>query len=277
MSGLKDKLYTLRWYLSNKWGESSAQKDAIEIVTDLIGDGKDIVIDPIEEEPDRPNRNEPGKNLKWIPFARLTNAKMPTRGYYKNNYPEGMIVHWHSGHSSKDPDATENNTITYGARHGYNYLVIDRFGTTFQSTALNKWGYHAGKSSWKGLGTSVSKYLVGVELEAAGTLKGGKSWFGASYPASETRSGVRKDNCASGTYHKYTKEQEKELIELIMWLKFNNPSVFNLDLVLGHDEVSIPPGRKTDPGWALSSTMPEFRSFLKKEYEHRVKSILVKG
>lgn len=77
-------------------------------------------------------------------------------------------------------------------------------------------------------------------------------------------------NIAKGTYEKYTEKQEQALIELVLWLKKNNPSVFNLDYVLGHDEVAGPSGigrwRKTDPGGSLSMTMDKFRTLLKNKY-----------
>jgi hypothetical protein len=56
------------------------------------------------------------------------------------------------------------------------------------------------------------------------------------------------------------------LRKLVAWLHLNNPGVFSLDRVVGHDEVS--PGRKTDPGAAIVHedkvlSMPEFRQLCK--------------
>jgi lysozyme family protein len=49
-------------------------------------------------------------------------------------------------------------------------------------------------------------------------------------------------------------------VKLLLWLKGNQPDVFQFEFVLGHDEVS--PGRKNDPGGALSVTLPQFRERL---------------
>ena len=49
-----------------------------------------------------------------------------------------------------------------------------------------------------------------------------------------------------------------------MWLKKNNPEIFNLEYVLGHSEISA--GRKQDPGGALSMSMVEFREKLIENY-----------
>lgn len=82
-----------------------------------------------------------------------------------------------------------------------------------------------------------------------------------------------KDNILAGAYLPYTKEQETALIEFLLWAKANNPTVFDFDYVLGHDEVAGPKGigrwRKNDPGGALSMTMSEFRQLLKDEYKKR--------
>jgi N-acetyl-anhydromuramyl-L-alanine amidase AmpD len=73
----------------------------------------------------------------------------------------------------------------------------------------------------------------------------------------------------AGYFHKYSLAQEASLIELLVWLKNNNPSIFNVDYILGHDEVAGPKGigrsRKQDPGGALSMTMAELRDLVKKK------------
>jgi hypothetical protein len=58
-----------------------------------------------------------------------------------------------------------------------------------------------------------------------------------------------------------------------MWLKNNNPKIFDFDKVLGHHEVSGRVGlgywRKIDPGGSLSMPMREYREYLKKLYISR--------
>lgn len=138
------------------------------------------------------------------------------------------------------------------------YFAIDRDGNIGQNFSLDRWGYHAGKSKWPILGTGVSKQLVGIEVCCPGTLDhNGEAWFGVRYGSEDYRRVKSSGNVRAGVYHRFTQHQERALERLLIWLKTNNPSVFQLDLVLGHDEVS--PGRKNDPGGSLSCTMPEFR------------------
>lgn len=249
-------LYTLRWIINNKWGDASYKNTANKIVSQEIGDWVDEVVRP--EEKDRESISKKGQNLKYCPFAETNFTKAKTQGRYRKQYPEGAIVHFTAGRRNGLKSAMDWQTS-----QGYCYFVIDEDGNIGQNFPLNEWGSHAGRSSWPKLGSKwVSRYLVGIEVQCAGKLtSSGKSWFGKRYPAEETRNVSNKDNVKGGKYLKYTEKQEEALTSLILWLEQNNPNVFELDNVLGHDEVS--PDRKNDPGGSLSMTMPEYRAFLK--------------
>lgn len=222
-------------------------------------------------EPERVSKATQGQKLLWYPEAVIEpeGAKMITRGTYRKGYPEGCVVHWTSGWSEgkgATPREHATRAAKYGVKTGMCYFLIDREGVVYQCAPLDKWGYHAGTSSHPKLGTSVSRYLVGIEVMASGTMKkqGDKwvSWFGHAVGDSEVRTSPKKDNIAAGTYHKFTVAQEGALKDLILWLKRNNPNVFDLDLVVGHDTIAA--GRKVDPGAALSMSIPEFVDYLKK-------------
>jgi N-acetylmuramoyl-L-alanine amidase len=163
------------------------------------------------------------------------------------------------------------------------YLLIDHKGELGQSDPLTDHGYHAGASAHKALSGYVSDDLVGIEVMAAGTLtksgefyypwwdknqKTGKHQFLTAnrIPASEVVTSGRVANIAPGHYHKYTEAQTLALRKTLCWLHLNDPTVFSLDLILGHDEVS--PTRKTDPGAALvvngsPVSMQAFRDIVK--------------
>lgn len=247
----------------------------------------------------------------WYPKALRSSYKMRTRGTYKKKYPQGAVVHFTAGRSRNRSEGGSKNTETHLAqgkrgvrsaadKGSFAYFVIDRAGNVHQNFPLDRWGYHAGTSAWKGLSGSVSDELVGIEIQNAGKLSDtyknsskGKSykcpegklaaWF--TRPNSgdkffdkekECRYHKGEDNIAKGWYHKYSPEQEEALLELLIWMKRNNPDVFDIDLILGHDEVAGPKGigrwRKTDPGASLSMTMSEFRQLVEKTYNDRYKS-----
>lgn len=185
-----------------------------------------------------------GEGKLWIPHAEdlQSGAK---RGRYAKGYPTGMVLHWTAGHRNGLQRGNELMRST-----GMLYLIGDKDGNIGQSDSLVSHGYHAGKSSHKYANGYVSDEFVGLELQAAGTLtkKGDKyySWFNVEIPNEEVRYSKSRENIAAGNYHLYTEAQMLATRKLVAWLFLNNPNVFSVDRVVGHDEVS--PGRKTDPG-----------------------------
>lgn len=220
----------------------------------------------LEQEPERFGPHEVGKKSLFYPEAEIVRPFMTTRGKYQKGYPRGAIVHFTAGRYG-------TGALSYGKEMGYCYFLIDFDGKVYQSFPLNEWGYHAGKSQYPGLGSGVSDDLVGIEVCCAGKVEKVliendtrfKAWFHKNpkeyFQEHEVRYCSAKDNIEVGWYHKYTEAQEESLQHLILWLHSNNPEVFSMDFVLGHDEVS--PKRKNDPGGSLSWTMPAFRSKLK--------------
>jgi len=231
----------------------------------------------------------------WIPFAenvhRSEGIKMRSRGEYKRNESQGLVVHFHAGwHVAKSWISKLNPfpKIQYvmvgfeamareyalrccesGKKNGYNFLVMDVLGNIYQSRPLNKWGYHAGKSKWKGM-YAVSDEFAGIEILNPGKLKkrNGKlyTWFDQEIPVNQARKVRGGDGQQAGWYCAFTVEQEKALVKLVEWMD-ENLTNFSIDNVVGHDEVA--PNRKNDPGGALSLSMPKFRAALKGQGEFR--------
>jgi N-acetyl-anhydromuramyl-L-alanine amidase AmpD len=226
------------------------------------------------------NFNEQGKSLStgslFYPKAERTNINLINRGNYEGNYPVGAVVHYTAGHFSNGIQSALN-TLNEAKLQGYSFMIIAYDGTVLQDTPLNKWGEHAGESNWNGLGSQVSNKLVGIEICNAGLLekRGDKyyTWFNTEIQKDQVREiKSNNDNQVAGYFHKYSIAQEASLIELLVWLKKNNPNIFNVDYILGHDEVAGPRGigksRKQDPGGALSMTMTELRELVKKKTLH---------
>jgi hypothetical protein len=249
----KTMLYTARWYTREKWGEPSAKEEVLDILSKLL--------DPDSTPAERPSVSQPGQKLLWCPFANTDFPRARSRGSYRNGYPKGAVVHFTAGRRNGLASGLE-----YQVSQGYLYFLIDEAGNIGQNFPLDSWGYHAGASSFPGLSGPVSNDLVGIEVQCAGKLaeQAGtyKSWFNTTIPAAEVRTiSTNSANQVAGHYQKYTDAQETALVNLLVWLFRNNPDVFSLDFVVGHDEVS--PGRKNDPGGALSSTMSDFRAKLR--------------
>lgn len=206
----------------------------------------------------------------WYKLPPKNADEMATKGDYEHGYPRGAVVHYTAGSSKM-------GALNVALDHGFSYFIIDKDGEVSQRSPLNRWGSHAGESFWPSLGHFVSKSLVGIEVVSAGKLesRGGTlvTWWGEVvaindanliYDPAHDSAREPTDNRAPGFYERFTARQESALVSLLVWLKKNNPDVFDFSLVLGHDEVS--PGRKHDPGGSLSMSMTELRGMLDREY-----------
>lgn len=207
----------------------------------------------------------------WIPWATKV-ISGSRRGTRLKKYPEGAIVHWTAGH---------RNGLVNGAEFmkssGMNYFLVSKEGEVGQGDPLDQWGYHAGASSYAGVSGTVSDELVGFECQAAGNLRkngeffypwwdNGKNLEANRIPKEEVVYSAKRGNISPGYYHAFTQHQMQGLRKALCWLHLNKPSVFQIKLIVGHDEVS--PGRKSDPGAALIDpqgnpiTMEEFRDMI---------------
>lgn len=236
----------------------------------------------------------------WIPFAEniyeTEGIKMQTRGEYTKGYPEGMVLHCTAGWQLKRghqpvffpnrPSIDERQKIEVMARdyalrvareaveHGYCFLIMDVLGNLYQSRPITKHGYHAGKSFLHGVGFNVSNKLMGLEMLNPGKLlvdENGKywTWYGLEVPEKNVRIiTTTTTNAEPGPYCMLTWEQEDMLKKVAIHMEENSPflkckKVFKYKRVVGHDEVS--PGRKSDPGGALSQSMEGFRLMLERK------------
>lgn len=263
----QEDLYTLRWHVRRLTGHEADKTAALGLLARLLG----------EQPKPEPAEADPGVHPKFAfssdtlggklrcPFATQHKREARARGRYPQGYPEGAVVHFTAGRESQ----TVADALNFQASKGHMYFVIDAEGRIGQNFDLNEHGYHAGESYWEGLGRYVSNRVVGIEVLCPGQLDGSRRpWFSREpYPEEVCRYVEAKDNRVAGWFYAYTKQQEQALEQLLCWLHLNNPDIFRLDYVLGHDEVAGPAGlgwqRKTDPGGSLSVTMPQFRSKLK--------------
>lgn len=240
----------------------------------------------------------PGRTI----LPEIEDRVLYTSREYPQEYPSGLLIHWTAGRGRSPENAgprfgrTPNKSAIRGIKYadkdkGPAYLLMDRMGRVFQNFAFNRRGYHSGRSGYEGIKGSVHNELVGIEIQCAGKLKEVtdedikswedynkkklpkgkwcKAWFTRPhrgdffFSEDEVRySPVDKDNCFKGYYHKYTEAQEESLTKLILWLHRNNPEVFKIKYVLGHDTVAKPKGRKVDPGFSMSRTIPEYQEYL---------------
>lgn len=185
-------------------------------------------------------------------------------------YPLGAVVHFTAGRAASEDDAA--NSLKWLLSNKLKAVVIGPTGKLhFPPNWDTLWGYHTGPASHPVLGGALSRKLLGIEVANEGQLRLGNdgkfyTWFGSVVPK-ERVNHYPKDtgNIRAGYYAAFTKPQFDALVNFIFSLK-RRFDYFDFDNVLGHDEIALPPGRKTDPGGSLGMTMEAFRKFLKDHY-----------
>lgn len=230
---------------------------------------------PAETKPSAPKEPPIPKMQLWYPgrtiIPEFEKLKMKTIGTYKHRHPQGAIVHFTAGRTKGTDKFTSEDIRKFFIQNScsdqkFAYFIIDIWGNVFQQFPLDRWGYHAGPSSWPSFKDGVNAAFVGIEVMCAGKLtkKGSEyiAWFGEKYSESEVRYSKKTEQIEEGYYHKYTEAQEEALEKLLRWLEYNGDGIFHFKNVAGHDEVS--PNRKNDPGGSLSMSMKEFREKLEK-------------
>lgn len=235
----------------------------------------------IQPKVEAPKKQEFVKGLDWYPTAIRPvgsdgkKLRMKTRGVYAGGYCEGAIVHFTSGRYEGGVTKAIS-TIQGGIKNGYAFVCIGIDGSLVQAHPISEWGYHAGESAWKILGSSVSRKTIGIEMNNAGKVKKisddkFETWFGTYLTKAEVRYVEEKEwGCPTGYYHKYTEKQEKTLIDFLVFLKRNDKTGnFKVENILGHHEVSGKLGigywRKNDPGGSLSVPMKKLRQIVEQK------------
>lgn len=252
---LAEILWDARWAAKNNKSELAVESITKALVH--IGAEKPKVVGEVV---DRPTEPMPEKYLKGIvepEFVIVKGVKYPARGAYRTASGKfaGLVVHYTvSGRKASNA----RGVVHYLASRGFGCMVMDEDGKIYIPEGfdiLRHWGEHAGISKW-GNRVSVSDEFAGMEI----CCWGRNSKEG---PFREFKKGEA--NIIPGKYQQFTLAQERSLINFIMWARTVNDE-FDLDNVVGHDEIREAAGKKgdkQDPGGSLSWTMPEFRKLLK--------------
>ena len=277
--------YFIRWSSSKKesleWmqkaSETLREKGLVraQFILKLEQDRMDYIESMIEDEPERPEKTpgedtmiqiEEEKKPVFSPnppqFNYVSGVSFKKRGSFKtrSGMPKGVLIHYTVSNRKASSAQAVMKSL---ARRGLGCPVMDENGVIHIPKGfdpLKDVGYHAGKSAYAGK-SGMSLYMVGLEVCCWGRL------------SSETRKYVKADeirrasskiaNIAKGDYQMFTQKQERAILDFIAYVKAMSPDWGGVEWVRGHDEVAVPLGRKTDPGYSLSKPMPQYREMLK--------------
>lgn len=215
-------------------------------------------------EPPREGATEP--KAYNVPTIIYLDIELKTKGAYltDSGKPKGLIVHTTRGRfAGGRQDAA--NTLQDLAKRGFGCMVMDIHGQIYKAKNQgDEIAWHAGESAFMGF-QGMSRYLEGVEICNAGRLEDDFTpWFSNREVIKAERRLIenQRSNQQPGTYHKMTSAQEESLRNYVLWQLDVNPE-YKLDFCIGHDECA--PTRKSDPGGALSMTMPDFRAMISEQ------------
>ena len=155
-----------------------------------------------------------------------------------------LIIHYTAGSSAESTIEWLTNPAAKASVH----LVIGKNGEITQLMPFDTIAWHAGQSSWNGLG-GMNKYSIGIELDNAGKMirENNKwvSWFGTTYPDEEVLVAKHKNATEEAGWYIFTPQQLEACIDVSSLLI----QKYGIKDVLGHDDIS--PFRKEDPGPAF--------------------------
>lgn len=195
--------------------------------------------------------------LLYENVTRINSLNHTKRDIFPDSTPIGVVVHY-----SADRDTDRMIRSLHSQGLGY-HIVIDRDGHVLQLNDFHTRVWHAGKAHWKGY--SPNQRFISVAVSSWGYVKQDGSegffeaWNGSKIPESCVRQRVSQFDKSIQYWDMATQEQTKQLMIFLRWC-----AQFGIDpnLICGHDECAMPPGRKQDPGGVLEHTMQEIRNGL---------------
>jgi N-acetylmuramoyl-L-alanine amidase len=218
---------------------------------------------PNVSPPDAPRPSQ-GTQEPEVNYQRVTDLPI-SRG--RKMKPQAILVHYTAGHK----DQRARDAIAFMQKMGHGYLFLDHKGQCWQNIMLDESYAHAGVSKMPDFSqlkgrTSISAFAIGIEVACGGRVDNkNQTWFKRTIPTSEIRTADLAIHGINGRFERYTQDQEDALFQICLDLcrRFDiHPSN-----VVGHHEVS--PGRKDDPGAALSMGMHRFRAMLADELNRK--------
>lgn len=165
----------------------------------------------------------------------------------------GVVVHY-----TADGGAEAGADSLVAAGLGY-HLIIDKDGAVYQMTSLTRKVWHAGKAVWRG--HSPNQTCLAIALVSWGFLRASPLGSFRTYLGTLVVPGAvawRTDN-RFGIVQPWDAATSAQLSALEMTLHWCLDLGVDPEMIFGHDECALPPGRKMDPGGVLPYSMADLR------------------
>ena len=179
----------------------------------------------------------------WIEEADRTHrSPNKSRGKMK---PTIIVLHY-TGSGGKDGSG-DASYLSRASTRASAQLVIGREGDIHQLMGLNEKAWHAGKSKYNGK-ANLNHWTIGIEIDNWGWLDGRGINLPEDQIHHETRFNLK-------TWEKYKPAQLATVEEAIAAIC----EYYDIEDIVGHEEICVPYGRKQDPGPALDDFMAEMK------------------
>lgn len=165
---------------------------------------------------------------------------LPTKNHGGKITPRYLIMHFTA-------NGSVSGTVKWFQKQGSEasaHVIIGRDGEVVQMVPFHLRAWHCGQSRWRGIG-DLNHYSIGFEMVNWGRLKYRKgkliSWAQEIIP----------DDDAVEVMGDWWQRYPDEQVEVCANLAREIVRAYELEDVLGHHEIAIPEGRKSDPGPAF--------------------------
>ncbi len=194
-----------------------------------------------------------------MPNASSTSIRTPNVGGRLKS-PQFVVVHYTVSGDLRGTVRWLCNPKARASAH----VVVGRDGELDAVVPFDRVAWHAGASSYKGV-TGLNSHSIGIELVNWGPLKQNDTTRSFSpvtgqqlISPDDVFTGKHKNGSVQNSFwQKYPGEQIAALDQLLGELFSDFPS---LREIVGHDDICVPAGRKTDPGPALGDVMQNLRA-----------------
>lgn len=164
----------------------------------------------------------------------------PTKNHGGKITPRYLVLHFTA-------NSSVSGTVKWFQKQGSEasaHIVIGRDGEVVQMVPFHLRAWHCGTSKWSGLG-DLNSHSIGFEMVNWGKLKYRKgkliSWAQEVIP----------DDDAVEVMGEWWQRYPDEQVEVCANLAREIVRAYELEDVLGHNEIALPAGRKSDPGPAF--------------------------
>lgn len=189
-----------------------------------------------------------------LPYAKIEYS--PNHGGALRE-PKFLVLHYTAGASLTSSVNWLRNPQAKASAH----VIVGRDGSVVQLVAFDAIAWACGPSYWKGF-QGLNTSSISIELDNCGPLSGKNGVYrslttGTVVPDENVYTGKHANGGTFQFWETYTDEQLDACKRVIYDIKTLCPSIVE---IVGHDDIS--PGRKWDPGPALSGFKAEIKTEL---------------